>query len=117
MQFFFPKILLDSIYRVFITGSLTPLHSSVVLTIIAKEFKVDVEDFCRRRRNSFLRAIAARYLIRYSALDQRGVARLLKAGSGAAISKQLNRHRWELDGMKGMIKRLEERLEEAKENR
>jgi REP element-mobilizing transposase RayT len=95
-----------------------PLDPGLVLKIIAGEFKVNVEDFRRRRRNSSLRAIAARYLIRYSGLDQRGVARLLNAGSGAAISKQISRHAEEMDGgMKRMLTGVEERLDEARKNR
>jgi len=95
-----------------------PLDPGLVIKIIAGVFKVDVEDFRRRSRNSPLRAVAARYLIRYSGLDQRGVARLLNAGSGAAISKQLNRHVEERDSrMRRMAEVVEERLEEEKKSR
>ena len=95
-----------------------PLEPGLVLKIIAREFKVEVEGFQRRRRNSSLRAIAARYLIRYSGLDQRGVARLLNVGSGAAISKQLNRHAGDIDGgMKRMVQAVEEQLDEARKSR
>ncbi len=95
-----------------------PLDPSLVLKNIAGVLKVDVEDFSRRRRNSLLRAIAARYLIRYSGLDQRGVAGLLNAGSGAAISKQLNRHAEEIDRrMRRMVMAVEERLDEEKKSR
>lgn len=95
-----------------------PLDASLVLEIIAGVFKVNVEDFRRRRRNSPLRAIAARYLIRYSGLDQRGVAGLLNAGSGAAISKQLKRHGEEINRrMRRMAETVGKRLEEAKKSR
>lgn len=95
-----------------------PLDSGLVLKIIAGVFKVDVEGFRRRQRNSPLRAIAARYLIRYSRMDQREVADLLNSGSGAAISKQLVRHAEEMDGaMKRKIKAVEERLDEEKNRR
>jgi putative transposase len=95
-----------------------PLDPGLVLKIVARELKVDVEDFRRRRRNSPLRAIVARHLIRYSGLDQRGVARLLNAGSGAAISKQLHRHMDEVDGeMTRMINAAEKQLGEAQKSR
>jgi len=95
-----------------------PLDPGLVLKIIAEVFKVDVEDFRRRRRKSPLRAIAARHLIRYSGLDQREVARLLNAGSGAAISKQLNRHAEDMDErIKRKVETVEERLDEEKKNR
>ena len=95
-----------------------PLDASLVLKIIAGVFKVNVEDFRRRRRNSPLRAVAARYLIRYSGLDQRGVAGLLNAGSGAAISKQLNRHVEDINRrMRRMVEAVEERLDEEKKSR
>jgi len=95
-----------------------PLDPILVLEIIAGIFKVNVEDFRCRRRNSPLRAVAARYLIRYSGLDQRGVAGLLDAGSGAAISKQLNRHVEDMNGrMRRIVEAVEKRLDEEKKNR
>ena len=49
------------------------------------------EEFLKRRRESPLRVVAAKYLMRYSGLNQREVAKLLNVGSGSAISKQLSR--------------------------
>ena len=68
-----------------------PLNSSEVLNVLAEVFKVDVREFRCRRRNSVLRAVAARCLTRYADQSQREVAVLLEAGSGSAISKQLGR--------------------------
>jgi REP element-mobilizing transposase RayT len=95
-----------------------PLDAGVVLKIIAEALRVDVDEFRRRRRKSIMRAIAARYLIRYSGLDQRAVARLLSAGSGAAISKQMSRHAGEIDGIRNReVQVIEERLDEARKRR
>jgi putative transposase len=69
-----------------------PQTADEVLTVLGSAFQVEVDEFRRRQRNSPLRAIAARYLMRYAGLSQRAVAQLLGAGSGSAISKQLRRH-------------------------
>jgi REP element-mobilizing transposase RayT len=68
-----------------------PLDSGVVLSVLADVFKVDAKEFRCRRRDSVLRAVAARCLTRYAGQSQREVAVLLEAGSGSAISKQLAR--------------------------
>lgn len=52
---------------------------------------VEVADFERRRRNSFLRAAAARFLCRYTGLTQREAADRLGVGTGAAISRRVKR--------------------------
>jgi hypothetical protein len=66
-----------------------PLSPDGVLAVLTEIFDVDESAFRERRRNSVLRAVAARYLMRYASLSQREVADLLHAGSGSAISKQL----------------------------
>jgi hypothetical protein len=51
-------------------------------------------------------------------LNQRAVARLLSAGSGAAISKQMSRHAGEIDGIRNReVQVIEERLDEARKRR
>jgi len=50
---------------------------------------VDIEAFKRRRHGCALRAIAARYLIRYAGQSQRDVADYLNVGSGSAVGQQL----------------------------
>jgi putative transposase len=67
-----------------------PLGADEVLSVLAEAFGVEPDAFRRRRRNSPLRGVAARYLIRYAAQSQRDVADYLNAGSGSAISKQLS---------------------------
>lgn len=77
----------------------------------------DVAAFSRRRHNSPLRAVAARFLIRYAGLSQRAVADLLNIGSGAAVCNQLKRlpDRLAADRRLGrLFKMAEERLEARK---
>jgi REP element-mobilizing transposase RayT len=80
-----------------------------VLAILAEIFEVAPEEFGRRRHDSALRAVAARFLIRYAGLSQRGAADVLHAGSGSAICKQLSR----LPGKLASDRRLRRRLEKA----
>lgn len=69
-----------------------PLASAEVLSVLAEALGVETDEFMRRRRNSPLRAVAARFLMRYSALSQREVAHYLGMGTGAAVSKQAMRY-------------------------
>jgi len=62
------------------------LASSVVLQTAAEELGVSVEAFGQRRRNSALRALASRFLVRYAGQTQREVAALLGTSTGGAIS-------------------------------
>ncbi len=85
-----------------------PLMSDEVLHIIAEVFDVEPDEFRRRRRDSPLRAIAARYLIRYAAQSQRDVAEYLNTGSGSAISKQLTRLNDKLTGDRKLRRQLKQ---------
>ena len=67
-----------------------PMPPEDVMKVLVEVFAVELEDFKRRKRNCPLRAVAARMLIRYAALDQREVATLLNIGSGSAVCKQLS---------------------------
>lgn len=69
-----------------------PLAPAAVLTLVADELQVGVDEFRRCRRGSPLRAVAARCLIRYAAQSQRDVAAMLGVSSGAAVSKQLAKY-------------------------
>jgi len=94
-----------------------PLPANDVLTIMGKIFEVDVEEFSRRRHNSPLRAVAARFLIRYAGLSQREVADLLNVGSGASICNQLTRLPGKLARdrrLRCQVKQAEEQLEERR---
>ncbi|OVE75990.1 hypothetical protein BVX97_02615 [bacterium E08(2017)] len=70
-----------------------PLNPDVVLAVIAEKFEVETVAFKRRKRKSPLRAIAAKYLIKYSGMNQRDVADYLDVGSGDAVSKQMIRYK------------------------
>jgi len=96
-----------------------PLDSAAVLEIAARELGVEVKEFFQRRRESVLRAVAARCLMKYSGQSQREVGRSLKAGSGSAISKQLALHRDELEEGRPaeMLARIEDQLGEERRKR
>ncbi len=61
-----------------------------------------------------MRAVAARFLIRYAGLSQRDVADLLKIGSGSAVCKQLAALPCKVEKdrrLRRMLTRVEARLE------
>ena len=83
-----------------------PLEPERVLDVAADMLGVVVDEFTERRRNSVLRAIAARLLCRYAGLTQREVAAKLCVGTDSAISRQLRKLRERL----AKDRRLERRL-------
>jgi len=92
-----------------------PLPAEDVLRIMGRSFGVEINEFNRRHRNSPLRAVAARFLIRYSGQSQRDVADLLNIGSGAAVCNQLKRLPAKLAKdrqLRRQIKRAEDLLSE-----
>ena len=96
------------------------LPAQEVLAVLGEIFAVDVGEFSRRRRSSLLRAVAARFLIRYAGLNQREVAGLLKVGSGSAVCKQLNSLAGKIEGDRRLgrqLKQAEQRLERARAER
>lgn len=68
-----------------------PLPTAVVLEAVAEVLGVSPEDFGKRRRNSALRALASRLLIRYAGQRQMELAERLGTGTGGAISAQVAR--------------------------
>ena len=68
------------------------LDPDEVLEVVAEGLRVDVGAFRERRRNSPLRAVAGRFLLKYAGLTQREVADLLGMGSGASVSIQVKRY-------------------------
>jgi len=70
---------------------LAPLAAETVLAEAARALGVEAGEFKRRRRNSALRGVAARLLVKYSGLTQREVAALLGVGTGAAVSTQIRK--------------------------
>lgn len=94
-----------------------PLKPEEVITILSGIFKVEVDEFNRRQHSSPLRAVAIRFLLRYSGLTQRDVADLLNIGSGAAVCNQLNRLPDKLSKdrrLRRLVKQAEEQLEEKR---
>ena len=94
-----------------------PLPADEVLSIFCEIFDVKTDVLYRRSRNSPLRAIASRLLIRYAGLTQRDVADLLLIGSGSAVCNQLRRLASELADnrrLRRQVKQAEERLEKTK---
>ncbi len=65
----------------------------MILGIIREELSAPIEEFSRRRKESYHRAIAARFLQKYGEKTQREIAELLGVATGAAISLQLKRLR------------------------
>ncbi len=97
-----------------------PLAAEAVLGLLADEFRVDVDAFGQRRRDSFLRGVAARFLCRYAGLTQREAAHVLKMGSGAAISHQLRKLSAAEAGDRQLRRRVEhaaQRLQTAQKDR
>jgi hypothetical protein len=95
-----------------------PLSADKVLSILADVFEVPVEEFNHRRRDSALRGIAGRFLVRYAGLTQREVAAKIGAGSGGAISRQMRKVRVLLDSerhVRRRVERAEERIEELRQ--
>jgi len=68
-----------------------PLPADDVIAVLARVFDVPVAAFNQRRRNSVLRGVAGRFLVRYADMTQRDVAAKLAAGSGGAISRQIRK--------------------------
>ena len=94
-----------------------PLSPDEVLGILAEILDEELDEFKRRRHNSPLRAIAARFLIRYAGQSQRDVADYLAIGTGAAVSDQLKRLPGKLSKdrrLRRLVKQAEERLEEKR---
>jgi len=94
-----------------------PLAANDVLAILSAIFEVDVSEFRRRRRNSPLRAVAARLLVRYAGYTQRDVADHLGIGGGSAVCNQLKRLSERLPRdkrLRALLEESESKLDEKK---
>ncbi len=87
-----------------------PLPVAKVLEAVCEAFGVESEMLKVRRKNSPLRAVAARLLVRYAGQTQRQVAGWLGVGTGTAIAEQLRRLK-EWQGQDRELNRLITRLE------
>lgn len=85
-----------------------PLQPDLVLETLAKIFRVGKDEFRQRRRNGYLRAVAARFLMRYVGQTEREVAGELGVSGGSAVSKQLRRLEGELMAGRNIQRRIKE---------
>jgi len=95
-----------------------PLSADKVLSILAEVFDVPVEEFNHRRRDSALRGIASRFLVRHAGLTQREASAKIGAGSGSAISHQMRKVRVLLDSdrhLRRLVERAEGRIAELRQ--
>ena len=67
------------------------VDSELILSAVCAAFGVERSSLYQRRRNSFLRAMAAKFLCELGGLTQREVGTLIKIGNGASVSKQLTK--------------------------
>ena len=96
-----------------------PLSADVVLSILAEAFEVPVEAFNHRRRDSVLRGMAGRFLVRYAGLTQRAAAAKIGGVSGDAVSRQMRKVRLLLANDRPLRQRVEragERLDKLRES-
>lgn len=90
-----------------------PLTADAVLAVLAEVFGVSVEEFGRRRRDSVLRGVAGRFLVRYAGMMQREAAEKIGGTSGAALSGQMRKVRELLENDQGLhrqVERAEEKI-------
>ena len=68
-----------------------PVPVALILRTVAEILEVEVEALRQRRRNSPLRAVAARMLMRFGGQTQRQAAAHLNMGTGGAVSAQVRK--------------------------
>ena len=96
-----------------------PLKAEEVLSILAEIFKVSVDDFHCRRRDSVLRGMAGRFLVRYAGLTQREAAMTIVGIGGDAVSHQMRKVRMLLDkdrSLQKLVERAEERIDKLRQS-
>ncbi len=67
------------------------MDPEMILSCVCEAFGVERTSLFQRRRNSFLRAMASKFLCEMGGLTQREVGVLLRSGNGASVSKQLKK--------------------------
>ena len=95
-----------------------PLKAEEVLSILAEVFEVSVDEFHHRRRDSVLRGMAGRFLVRYAGLTQREAAGKIGGVSGDAVGRQIRKVRELLEKDRHMckqVKRVEERVDKLRQ--
>ena len=96
-----------------------PLTADAVLAVLAAVFEVLVEEFGRRSRDSVLRGVAGRFLVRYAGMTQREVAEKIGGTSGGALSRQMRKVRELLENdqrLRRQVERAEERIEKLRKS-
>jgi len=91
-----------------------PLPVETILNILAEVLDVEIDAFRQRRRNSPLRAIASRMLMRFGGQTQRQAAGHLEMGTGGAVSAQVRKLPGLLAGdrqLRRKLKKIKKRLE------
>jgi REP element-mobilizing transposase RayT len=94
-----------------------PLAPQLVLEIIGEVMDAEIEEFRQRRRGSYQRGVAARYLCKYASLTQREVAHLLNMSTGAAVSQQMRKLSEALIDdrkLREVLNRVDRKLEEMR---
>jgi len=86
-----------------------------VLETLAKVFQVGREEFRQRRRKGYLKAVAARFLIRYAGQTEREAAGELGVSGGSAVSKQLGKFAGEMRADRKVQRRIKEAEEQLDE--
>ena len=67
------------------------IDTELILSCVCTAFNAERSSLYQRRRNSFLRPMAAKFLCELGGLTQREVGVVLKSGNGASVSKQLTK--------------------------
>lgn len=96
-----------------------PVTAETVLSILAEVFKVSVDEFHHRRRDSVLRGMAGRFLVRYAGLTQREAAVKIGGVSGDAVGRQMRKVRVLLDKdrhLQSLEERAEERIDKLRQS-
>ena len=106
---------LDNLEDISFRHEVETVSSEVVLKTVSDIFAVEPSDICKKNGNGIIRAIATRYLIRYSGMSQREIAKLFNVSGGAAISKNMSRSKEKLFADKKLVKlqkTIERKLDE-----
>ena len=96
-----------------------PLTAEAVLSMLAEVFEVSVDEFHHRRRDSVLRGMAGRFLVRYAGLTQREAAVEIGGVSGDAIGRQMRKVRGLLDKdrhLRRQVEQVEERIDKVRQS-
>jgi len=96
-----------------------PLSADAVIAVLAKEWDVAVEEFGRRRRDSALRGVAGRFLVRYAGMMQREAAEKIGGTSGGALSRQMRKVRELMEKdrrLRRQVERAEEQIEKIRQS-